>query len=557
MAGRVSFIAVVARLGMDPETPIRELISGEYDYPGAAQRWAAQQARTHPDTSIAYLIRVADGWTSGISWVYIGPNWRNALGGQTHAAPGMVETCAHHGVAVAVNGEPPPRDEPGGMAVLASALRASDIEAAVATAAQVDALRKGIDVDADQPPQGEPIGIIQVHEKLGAADVQDIAFQGLTPELEKMGYGKYPKQFGGRGVVVAVLDTGCRRQVRELGDRVIGYIDATGQDALAGDSNGHGTFVATQIAGVLASGVQIGGAPAASILVVKVLTNAGWGTDTMIARGVYAAISAKAHIITMSLGGGGEMPQTKAALEAADKAGILICAACGNDGAGSGQIGYPARYGVCLAIGSCDDQLTRSSFSQTSSDTDLYTLGAAQLGVAPSGKLERWSGTSMATPHAASARALLVEQWMTDGSNPDDWDMLRRALSESDTGPSTIRGVNPGDNAGFVRVGDAHKYMEPEVPPPPPPGPPPGLEAYPFKPDMPRTALLGGISEVMGGLSAVLDTGHPAYIVVYEGVPPSDADTVPFERWAELVKDMGRDTPKASPSADEPPPLAA
>jgi subtilisin family serine protease len=93
------------------------------------------------------------------------------------------------------------------------------------------------------------------------------------------------RRSSGRGVRVAIIDTGVDRSHEDLG-RVLRGRDFVDDDRVANDPNGHGTFVAGVVAAKRSNGKGIAGASRASILPVRVLTARGYARDSDVARGI-------------------------------------------------------------------------------------------------------------------------------------------------------------------------------------------------------------------------------------------------------------------------------
>jgi serine protease len=168
---------------------------------------------------------------------------------------------------------------------------------------------------------------------------------------------------GGRGVVVAVLDTGVAyrnwgpftRSPDFGGTRFIDPYDFVANNALPLDREGHGTFVTGEIAETTNNGYALTGlAYGASIMPVRVLAADGSGDAATIARGIRYAVDHGAQIINLSLEFGidikpGDIPEVLSAIRFAYHSGVLVVGAGGNDEAE--QIAYPARAYGALAVG--------------------------------------------------------------------------------------------------------------------------------------------------------------------------------------------------------------
>ena len=133
---------------------------------------------------------------------------------------------------------------------------------------------------------------------------------------------------GGRGVVIAVLDTGVayadrgryRRSPDLAGPRFRRGYDFIDDDAYPNDANGHGTHVASTIAESINNGVGVTGlAYGARVMPVRVLNGAGEGNIAEIAAGIRFAARRGAQIINLSFEFGqtvtaGDIPDLLAAL---------------------------------------------------------------------------------------------------------------------------------------------------------------------------------------------------------------------------------------------------
>ncbi|MEU0877086.1 S8 family peptidase [Lentzea sp. NPDC005914] len=239
----------------------------------------------------------------------------------------------------------------------------------------------------------------------------------------------YEAGFTGKGVTVAVLDTGVDNTHPDLKDREIGERNFTSSPD-AGDHYGHGTHVASIIAGTAAKsgGKYHGVAPGASILDVKVLGDNGSGQDSGIIAGMEWAVEQGAQIINMSLGGY-DTPEIEPLEEAVNRLsaekGTLFVIAAGNSGPNASTIGSPGTADAALTVGAVDHENRIADFSSrgpTKAGTLKPDLTAPGVGIVAAlhsdGRIgppvvegyTSLDGTSMATPHVAGAAALLRQQ---------------------------------------------------------------------------------------------------------------------------------------------------
>jgi serine protease len=264
---------------------------------------------------------------------------------------------------------------------------------------------------------------------------------------------------GGRGVVVAVLDTGvayrdggrcpatasasrrsvtCRRSPDfKDGDFVRGF-DFVANDARPNDHNGHGTHVAGTIGEGTGNGVGVTGlAYGARIMPVRVLDRLGEGDSVAISAGIRYAAANGADVINLSFEFGTavtsrQIPDILAALRYARRKGVLVVGASGNAAARS--VAYPARAHEVLSVGATTEHLCQAEYSNNGDDLDVVAPGGGEDAAIegdpncrpfeePGGDIFQmtfdgsprrfglpggYMGTSMAAPHVSATAALVI-----------------------------------------------------------------------------------------------------------------------------------------------------
>lgn len=248
--------------------------------------------------------------------------------------------------------------------------------------------------------------------------------QGQIPEgVQMVGAPKYWEDaYNGKGVVVAVLDTGAQVDHPDLQGQIIGGRNFT-DDHNANpdnfyDNNGHGTHVAGTIAANFVGGI-VGVAPQAKLLICKVLDAEGSGTYEGIVRAIEYAINwegpngEKVRVINMSLGGPEGTDELYAAVKSAVDNEIAVVVAAGNEGddnEDTHEFAYPAAYNEVIEIGAIDYDRKLAYFSNNNIEVDAVAPGVDILSTYPGSKYARLSGTSMAAPHAAGVLALIIQR---------------------------------------------------------------------------------------------------------------------------------------------------
>ncbi|MFJ5716363.1 S8 family peptidase [Neobacillus sp. NPDC093127] len=218
----------------------------------------------------------------------------------------------------------------------------------------------------------------------------------------------------GKGITIAILDTGCESSHPDLKDRIIGGRNFTKDDRSDQtnyrDYNGHGTHVAGTMAATANNLGVVGVAPEANLLIVKVLDKHGSGQYEWIINGIYYAIEQQVDIISMSLGGPADVLELHEAIKKAVASGILVVCAAGNEGDGrdsTDELSYPAAYNEVISVGATGLGRQISDFSNSNEEVDLVAPGENILSTFLNGKYAKLSGTSMATPHVSGALALI------------------------------------------------------------------------------------------------------------------------------------------------------
>ncbi len=230
---------------------------------------------------------------------------------------------------------------------------------------------------------------------------------------------------GGRGVTVAVVDTGVTKVADLEGTTILPGVSFTGGSPDGADGNGHGTHVAGTIAQTTNNALGVAGlAPNAKILPVKVLTDFGIGRSEWIAAGIDEAVDRGADVINLSLGGPTSAVMQNAVRKAVD-AGVIVVAAAGNSSREG--VGCPANTPGAIAVSATGPDDVLAFYSSWGKEVaisapggDKRKTGGGILQDTIEGKghaFKEFQGTSMATPHVAGAAAVLLS---AGAGSPDE-----------------------------------------------------------------------------------------------------------------------------------------
>jgi len=294
---------------------------------------------------------------------------------------------------------------------------------------------------------------------------------------------------GGKGVTVAVLDTGVAyanrgryRRSPDLGRFVRGY-DFVARDPHPSDHNGHGTHVASTIAESTNNAFGLAGvAYGARIMPVRVLDARGEGESDDISAGIRFAARRGADVINLSFEFGAgvtraSIPDILDALAYARRKGVLVVGASGN--ADAPAIAYPAKAAAVLSVGATTEHLCQADYSNEGADLDLAAPGGgedADLADDPNcrpyeapgrdiyqvtfdarapstfGIPDGYIGTSMAAPHVSGVAALVIASGVL-GPRPTPAALERRLKATArDLGPP---GPDARYGAGLVDAAQA------------------------------------------------------------------------------------------------------
>jgi serine protease AprX len=258
----------------------------------------------------------------------------------------------------------------------------------------------------------------------------------------------------GAGVGVALVDTGVT-EVADLRGRVV-HGPNLSDERDAGDTYGHGTFMAGLIAGdgelsKSGSSRHVGVAPGAHIVSVKVagadggtnLSKVLQGIGWVVAHGDEHAVRVlNLSVAVPALGSGYQSDPLSAAVEAAWASGITVVAASGNDGS---TVSSPGRDPWVLTVGAIDtgavlgpdDDVVPAwsgrATSRLGAKPEVLAPGVSVVSLVAPGSVVAsenpgsivdtsylvGSGTSMATAMTSGAVAVLTEHHAA--ATPDDF----------------------------------------------------------------------------------------------------------------------------------------
>ncbi len=226
--------------------------------------------------------------------------------------------------------------------------------------------------------------------------------------FEKMGvaqmYASLKEQKPKKKAKIVILDTGVEADHEDITSNYLSIEKKSDYDKL-----GHGTHCAGIAAAVTNNGKGIASFSPNSEFVtvssIKVLNDAGFGSQETVLAGIIKAADAGADVISLSLGGPSNDSHQKAYSEAvkyANAAGAIVVVAAGNSNKNAKDFSPANAQGV-ITVSAISPDLSIAPFSNHVQDMEM---GIAAPGVQifstyPKGTYKFLNGTSMATPYVA------------------------------------------------------------------------------------------------------------------------------------------------------------
>lgn len=210
----------------------------------------------------------------------------------------------------------------------------------------------------------------------------------------------------GKGVKVAVLDSGFDYSHPDFGDNIKEGYNAIEPGNPINDDYGHGTSMCGVIAAANNGFGIVGVAPDAELYPIKVLDEYGEGEISDIVEGIDWCIENDIQIINMSFAIEKDIPLLKSAVEKAINAGIIIIASAGSTF--NNKVGYPASYEGVISLTAVDRKLKLGDYSPKGK-IDFSAPGIDVVSTVGDGCYEICSGTSIAASYFTGLTALVLQ----------------------------------------------------------------------------------------------------------------------------------------------------
>ena len=237
----------------------------------------------------------------------------------------------------------------------------------------------------------------------------------------------YKRKYTGKGIGVAILDTGIFPHI-DFGRRILAFYDFTEGKSGPYDDNGHGTHVSGILGGdgTASQGRYKGAAPGCGIVALKVLDRFGNGSrEDVLQAFQWIEDFGKIYnirIVNISVGttshSMNEQTDLLAGVEQLWDKGFTVVAAAGNQGPGDGTGTAPGSSRKIITVGSSDMLQGNKAVSgrgptfECVCKPDLVAPGNRVTSCAPGipYTYRIKSGTSMSTPLVSGGIACLLEK---------------------------------------------------------------------------------------------------------------------------------------------------
>ena len=237
----------------------------------------------------------------------------------------------------------------------------------------------------------------------------------------------YKRKYTGKGIGVAILDTGIFPHI-DFGRRILAFYDFTEGKSGPYDDNGHGTHVSGILGGdgTASQGRYKGAAPGCGIVALKVLDRFGNGSrEDVLQAFQWIEDFGKIYnirIVNISVGttshSMNEQTDLLAGVEQLWDKGFTVVAAAGNQGPGDGTVTAPGSSRKIITVGSSDMLQGNKAVSgrgptfECVCKPDLVAPGNRVTSCAPGipYTYRIKSGTSMSTPLVSGGIACLLEK---------------------------------------------------------------------------------------------------------------------------------------------------
>ncbi len=234
----------------------------------------------------------------------------------------------------------------------------------------------------------------------------------LQHGVKQTGVDKVHHQFTGKGVKIAIIDTGIDTEHLDLANQVVLQENFVEKGDESFTSDRHGTAIAGVIAAIANNNIGIYGvAPDAQLLGLKSCfyqakaDNYAICSSWSLAKALDFAILQAVDIVNLSLSGPQDNLLTRIINEGQKREIIFVTATDDRNH----QVNFPASIPGVVAVASSEDK-DENKLSQMKNKNILFAPGKEIISTAPHNKYDFFSGSSLATAIVSGSIALLKEK---------------------------------------------------------------------------------------------------------------------------------------------------
>jgi thermitase len=212
---------------------------------------------------------------------------------------------------------------------------------------------------------------------------------------------------GSPSVTIALADSGVDPTHEDLASKLVPGWSFLNGSANTADIQGHGTATAGSAAASTNNGIGVSAAGWSNMIMpLQVVDSTGYASYSAMASAITYAADHSVRIINLSLAGSGASSTLQSAVTYAWNKGTVVFASAGNFSTSSPY--YPAACTNAVAVSATDANDNLSGYSNYGNWIVLSAPGDSILTTNNGGGYSYWSGTSFASPIAASVAALVL-----------------------------------------------------------------------------------------------------------------------------------------------------
>lgn len=257
------------------------------------------------------------------------------------------------------------------------------------------------------PPGANVLSLIDVLKRSNIVAVAEPNYAAKLPAekgvtADATGKLRTPAKPVSGAATVAVLDSGFLAG-KGFDAGVAGAYDAVQPGRALTDNAGHGTQMAMLVSGaVLPDGSPLTDNPAGvPVLAVRAFDDAGWTSNFALMRAIDYAQTENARVINLSWGAEADSEFVRSAIQQAQKAGMIVVAAAGNEA--TGKAVYPAALPGVVSVAALDADGSVWANSNYGSTVTVSAPGSATFPVGHDGPPGEYVGTSIASAYVSRA----------------------------------------------------------------------------------------------------------------------------------------------------------